>query len=251
MGGACGVSKYVMCGHWCQSANWRNLAAAAGVHASSGSAAQHGTSPEGGGATNHARLSLTSQRLRKGGEARPRLGRHGVLPGRSGGVQRRGRRRGDGSRLGAGQRGRRGGEQQRGRRRGGGGQLGAGRRGRRGGGGRIGAGRQSDGKEEEVAGEEAQHYEQTRAGREATLGRRARGARRPDVGRCHWQRGSSLGRRVAVGRLSDETPEGGSSSAARRAPRAPMTMIDGGRWSSRCRDEPQLCMQMSMRVRCT
>ena len=80
MGGACGVSKYVMCGHWCQSANWRNLAAAAGVHASSGSAAQHGTSPEGGGATNHARLSLTSQRLRKGGEARPRLGRHGVLP---------------------------------------------------------------------------------------------------------------------------------------------------------------------------
>ena len=39
--------------------------------------------------------------------------------------------------------------------------LSAGRRGRRGGGGRIGAGRQSDGKEEEVAGGEAQKCERT------------------------------------------------------------------------------------------
>ena len=30
-----------------------------------------------------------------------------------------------------------------------------------------------------------------------------------------------------------------------------MTMIDDRRWGGRCRDEPQLCMQMSMRVRCT
>ena len=27
----------------------------------------------------------------------------------------------------------------------------------------------------------------------------------------------------------------------------PMTMIDDRRWGGRCRDEPQLCMQMSMR----
>ena len=90
-----------------------------------------------------------------------------------------------------------------------------------------------------------------RAGSQAALERRARRTHRPDVGRCRGQREPSLGGRVAVCRLSDGTPEGGSSSAARRAPRAPMTMIDGGRWSSRCRDEPQLCMQMSMRVRCT
>ena len=31
----------------------------------------------------------------------------------------------------------------------------------------------------------------------------------------------------------------------------PMMMIDDRRWGGRCRDEPQLCMQMSMRVRCT
>ena len=37
----------------------------------------------------------------------------------------------------------------------------------------------------------------------------------------------------------------------RATTRAPMTMIDDRRWGGRCRDEPQLCMQMSMRVRCT
>ena len=29
--------------------------------------------------------------------------------------------------------------------------------------------------------------------------------------------------------------------------RAPMMMMDDRRWGGRCRDEPQLCMQMSMR----
>ena len=30
-------------------------------------------------------------------------------------------------------------------------------------------------------------------------------------------------------------------------PRAPMMTMDDRRWGGRCRDEPQLCMQMSMR----
>ena len=51
---------------------------------------------------------------------------------------------------------------------------------------------------------------------------------------------------MSPARPADLAAVADNGGVARQA-RAPMTMIDDRRWGGRCRDEPQLCMQMSMR----
>ena len=79
--------------------------------------------------------------------------------------------------------------------------------------------------------------------------KRPRISRNPPAGRREVSRTARAFLRGARGRLSAVRRNAGGWQQPGRAttPRAPMMTVDDRRWGGRCRDEPQLCMQMSMR----